>query len=341
MKKKYNIAVIGATGNVGREVLAILAERNFPVGTMHAVASRESLGKKVSFGEKDVLQIQTIDNINFQDVDIAFFAAGSEVSKNYAQSVAQQGCIVIDKSSYFRMNSKVPLVVPEVNPDAIALHNNIIATPNCSVTPIMVALKPLHDAAQIKRIVVSTYQSVSGAGKDGMTELFDQTKGTFMNQVAVANNFPKRIAFNVIPQIDDFMPSGATKEEWKMEVETKKILGKDIELSATCVRVPVFIGHSASVNVEFEKDLSLTEARKLLKSSKSITLLDKHEPGGYATPIDVVRDDNVFISRLRKDNTVDSGLNLWIVSDNLRKGAALNAIQIAELLINMSKKNGK
>jgi aspartate-semialdehyde dehydrogenase len=333
VKKKYNIAVIGATGNVGREVLSILAEREFPVGEIYAVASRASLGKDVSFGDEIVLKVKAIDEIDFKKIDIAFFAAGSAVSKEYAEAIAAQGCIVIDKSSYFRMKQDVPLIVPEVNPEAIKGHKNIIAAPNCSTIPLMVALKPLHDEAQIKRVVVSTYQSVSGAGKEAMSELYNQTKGTFMNQSPVANVFPKRISFNVIPQIDDFMPSGSTKEEWKMEVETKKILGKEVELVATCVRVPVFIGHSAAVNVEFEEELTILQARKLLKSAPGVTVMDKQEPGGYATPIDVVREDGVFVSRLRKDTSIDSALSMWVVSDNLRKGAALNAVQIAELLI--------
>jgi len=332
--KKYNIAVIGATGNVGREILSILDERKFPINNIHAVASQSSLGKDVSFGDERILKIQTIDSLDFKNIDIAFFAAGSAVSKEYASKAAADGCIVIDKSSHFRMNVNVPLIVPEVNASAMKNHKNIIASPNCSVIPLMVALKPLHEEAQIKRIVVSTYQSVSGAGKRAMNELHQQTKGIFMYQEPAIKEFPKRIAFNVIPHIDEFMGSGETKEEWKMTVETKKILGSEIELTATCVRVPVFIGHSASVNVEFEEDITVAHAKKLLKSAPGISVLDTHKDGGYATPIDVVRDDSVFVSRIRKDHTVDSGLNLWIVADNLRKGAALNAVQIAEVLIN-------
>jgi aspartate-semialdehyde dehydrogenase len=331
--KKYNIAVIGATGNVGRELLFILDERKFPVNNVYAVASKSSLGKEVSFGDIEILKIQAIDSLDFSKIDIAFFAAGSEVSKQYAKKAAAAGCIVIDKSSHFRMNPDVPLIVPEVNPETIKNHKNIIASPNCTVIPLMVALKPLHDSAQIKRIVVSTYQAVSGAGKRAMDELFQQTKGILMYQEASIKELPKRIAFNVIPQVDDFMASGETKEEWKMAVETKKILGQEIELTATCVRVPVFVGHSAAVTVEFEENLSLADAKKLLKSAPGITIMDQNNDANYATPIDIVKDDNVFISRIRKDPTVDSGLSLWIVADNLRKGAALNAIQIAELLI--------
>ena len=331
--KKFNIAVIGGTGNVGREILAILAERSFPVKEIFAVASNSSLGKEVSFGEKEILKIVAIDSLNFSNIDFAFFAAGSEVSKNYAKKAAEAGCIVIDKSSFFRMNKDVPLIVPEVNSDAMEGHKNIIASPNCSVIPMVMALKKLHEEAQIKRIVVSTYQSVSGKGKDAMDELFKQTKSILMYQETEQKIFPKRIAFNVIPQIDDFMPSGETKEEWKMTAETKKILGNEIEVTSTCVRVPVFIGHSVAVNVEFEEDISVSTARKLLKKMAGVTIIDDLEDGAYATPIDIVREDDVFVSRIRKDPTVDSGLNLWIVSDNLRKGAALNAVQIAEALI--------
>lgn len=333
MKKKYNVAVIGATGNVGREVLSILAERKFPVENVYAIASQASLGKEVSFGEEEILKISSLNELDFKNIDIAFFAAGSRISKEYAKVAAESGCIVIDKSSHFRMNKKVPLVIPEVNPESIEIHENIIASPNCSVIPIIVALKPLHDSAQIKRIVVSTYQSVSGAGKKAMDELFNQTKGLFLHQEQEPQEFTKRIAFNVIPHIGEFMPSGETIEEWKTVVETKKILGDTIEVISTCVRVPVFVGHSASVNVEFEEDITPAQARKILEKANGITLIDKIQDGGYATPVDSVRDDSVFVSRIRKDPTVDSGLNLWVVGDNLRKGAALNAVQIAELLI--------
>ncbi len=332
-KERYNIAVIGATGNVGREVLSILDERNFPIDNIYAVASSASLGKEVSFGDQRILKITTIDNIDFKNIDIAFFAAGSKVSKEYGQKVADAGCIVIDKAAHFRMNPKVPLIVPEVNPEALEGHKNIIASPNCSVIPLMVALKPLHDAAQIKRIVVSTYQSVSGKGKKAMDELFNQTKGMLMYQETTASEFPKRIAFNVMPHIDEFMPSGLTKEEWKMEVETKKILGEEVNITSTCVRVPVFVGHSAAVNVEFEENITAAQAKKILQSAQGVEVMDKQQDAGYATPIDVVRDDSVFISRIRKDSSIDSGLSMWIVTDNLRKGAALNAVQIAELLI--------
>lgn len=331
--KKYNIAVIGATGNVGREILSILDERKFPVNNVYVVASSASFGKEVSFGDTVILKIESIDNLDFKNIDIAFFVAGSSVSKEYANIAAKAGCIVIDKSSHFRMNPNVPLIVPEVNPEEIKNHKNIIASPNCTVIPLVAALKPLHDAAQVKRIVVSTYQAVSGAGKRALDELFQQTKAILMYQEASIKEFPKRIAFNVIPQVDEFMGSGETKEEWKMTVETQKILGKEIQITSTCVRVPVFVGHSAAVNVEFEENISLSDAKKILKSSPGITVVDQNRDSGYVTPIEIVREDNIFISRIRKDPTVDSGLSLWIVSDNLRKGAALNAVQIAELLI--------
>ncbi len=331
--KKYNIAIIGATGNVGRELLSILAERNFPISNIHAIASPSSLGKEVSFGEEKILKSQTIDAIDFSKIDIAFFAAGSAVSKEYAEKVAAKGCIVIDKSSFFRMRADIPLIVPEVNIEAIKNHKNIIASPNCSTIPLVMALKPLHDHAYVKRIIVSTFQSVSGAGKRAMDELFQQTKGMFIYQEPIIKEMPKRISFNVIPQIGDFMQSGETLEEWKISVETKKILGKDVEVHATCVRVPVFVSHSASINAEFEENISLAEARKLLKAAPGVTFYDHHKDGGYITPIDAVREDAVFVSRLRKDSSVDSALSLWAVTDNLRKGAALNAVQIAEKLI--------
>ena len=332
--KKYNIAVVGATGNVGREVLSMLAEREFPVDNIYAIASSGSFGKKVSFGEETILHVTTMDKVDFSQVDFAFFAAGSHVSKEYAEKIAKQGCIVIDKSSYFRVHKNVPLIVPEVNPEDLKNHNNIIACPNCTVIPLVVALKPLHEKAEIKRVVVSTYQAVSGAGKEAMDELFNQTKSMFGHQPSNEGKiFPKRIAFNVIPQIDDFMANGNTKEEWKMEIEAKKILGNEIELTATCVRVPVFIGHSAAVNVEFEEELTVVDARKILKKSPGIEIFDKQEDGGYITPMEAVRDDAVFVSRIRKDNSCANGLNFWLVTDNLRKGAALNAVQIAETLI--------
>lgn len=334
MKDSYNVVVVGATGNVGREVLSVLSERNFPVNKIYAVASKASLGKKVSFGEEEILEVKAIDSIDFKDIDFAFFAAGSAVSKEYAEEIASKGCIVIDKSSYFRNKKHVPLIVPEVNPEDLDGHKNIIASPNCSVIPIMVALKPLHDAAQIKRLVISTYQSVSGAGKKAMDELYSQTKGIFTYQTIEPAALPKRIAFNVIPHIGDFQNTGSTSEEWKVEMETKKILGNEINVTATCVRVPVFVGHSAAVNVEFEENISLAEVKKLLKSAKGIELFDRVEDNVYATPLDVVRDDKVLVSRVRKDHSLDSGINMWVVADNLRKGAALNAVQIAELLIN-------
>lgn len=331
--KKYNIAVIGATGNVGQELLTILSEREFPVNKIHAIASRDSIGKEVSFGDKEVLRVSAIDELDFSQVDIAFFAAGEQVSKEYAQKAADKGCIVIDKSSYFRMNSKVPLIVPEVNPEDVFEHKNIIASPNCTVIPLMLVLKPLDDEAQIKRVVVSTYQSVSGAGKEAMDELYNQTKGMFIYKNPEMSIFPKRIAFNVIPQVDDFTSSGFTKEEVKMELESKKILGEEIAITATCVRVPVFVGHSAAVNIEFSEEISPATAKKLLSNFPGITVIDSHQNGGYATPIDVVKEDAVFVSRIRKDATVEHGLSLWVVSDNIRKGAALNSVQIAELLI--------
>ncbi|WP_353200851.1 aspartate-semialdehyde dehydrogenase [Sandarakinorhabdus sp.] len=336
----YKIVVVGATGNVGREMLNILAEREFPIAEIAAVASSRSVSEKVEFGETGrEIKVQNLEHFDFTGWDIALFACGSGPTKIYAPKAAAQGCVVIDNSSLFRMDHDVPLIVPEVNPEAIDGYKkrNIIANPNCSTAQMVVALKPLHDAAIIKRVVVSTYQSVSGAGKDGMDELFTQSRAIFVGDDPVQNKFTKRIAFNVIPHIDSFVGpesgmDGYTKEEWKMTVETRKILDPDIEVTATCVRVPVFVGHSEAINVEFEMPLSVAKAQSLLREAPGIMLVDKREDGGYVTPIECVGDYATFVSRVRKDPTVEHGLALWCVSDNLRKGAALNAVQIAELL---------
>src|SRR5580700_7150685 len=331
----YKVAVVGATGNVGREILAILAERTFPADEVVALASRRSLGVEVSYGEA-TLKIKALEHCDFSDVDICLMSAGSSVAKEWAPKIAAAGAVVIDNSSCWRYDADVPLVVPEVNAHAIAdfRKRGIIANPNCSTAQLVVALKPLHDKAKIKRVVVSTYQSVSGAGKDAMDELFAQTKAVFQINEVETKKFPKRIAFNIIPQIDTFMEDGYTREEWKMVVETKKILDPKIKLSATCVRVPVFVGHSEAVNIEFENPISPDEAREILRRSPGCLVIDKHEPGGYVTPYEAAGEDATYISRIRADATVDNGLVLWCVSDNLRKGAALNAIQIAEVLIN-------
>jgi len=336
----YKVVVVGATGNVGREMLNILAERQFPLDDIAAVASSRSVGDKVEFGETGrEIKVQNLEHFDFTGWDIALFAAGSGPAKIYAPKAASQGCVVIDNSSLFRMDHDVPLIVPEVNPEAIDGYKKrmIIANPNCSTAQMVVALKPLHDAAIIKRVVVSTYQSVSGAGKDGMDELFTQSRAIFVGDEPVNEKFTKRIAFNVIPHIDSFLGpdsgmDGYTKEEWKMTVETRKILDPDIEVTATCVRVPVFVGHSEAINVEFEMPLSVAKAQSLLREAPGIMLVDKREDGGYVTPIECVGDYATFVSRVRKDPTVEHGLALWCVSDNLRKGAALNAVQIAELL---------
>ena len=331
----FKVACVGATGNVGREMLNILDERAFPADEVVALASRRSLGTEVSFGDR-TLKVKALENYDFSDVDICLMSAGGEVSKEWSPKIAAQGAVVIDNSSAWRYDSDVPLVVPEVNADAAAgfTKRNIIANPNCSTAQLVVALKPLHDAATIKRVVVSTYQSVSGAGKDAMDELFSQTKSVYTNDDLVTKKFPKRIAFNVIPQIDVFMEDGYTKEEWKMLAETKKILDPKIKLTATCVRVPVFISHSEAVNVEFEKPITPDEAREILRKSPGCLVIDKREPGGYATPYEAAGEDATYISRIREDATVENGLAFWCVSDNLRKGAALNAIQIAEVLVN-------
>jgi aspartate-semialdehyde dehydrogenase len=330
----YKVAVVGATGNVGREILATLAGREFPVDEVVALASERSVGKEVSFGEDEVLRCQDLAKFDFKGFDIGLFSPGAKVSAVHAPRAAKAGCIVIDNTSQFRMDPEIPLVVPEVNPDAIAGYTkrNIIANPNCSTIQMVVALKPLHDLARIKRVVVATYQSVSGGGKEAMDELYNQTRAIYMAGPIVKNKFPKQIAFNAIPQIDVFMEDGSTKEEWKMKVETKKILDPNIDVVATCVRVPVFVGHSEAINLEFENPISVEEAFDALQSAPGVILEDRREPGGYITPVECVGDDATFVSRVRLDTTVPHGLSLWVVSDNLRKGAALNAIQIAEHL---------
>ena len=330
----YRIAVVGATGNVGREMLNILDERAFPVDEIAVLASRKSLGTEVSFGEK-TLTTKDLDTFDFTGWDMALFAVGSEATKKYAPLAAKAGCVVIDNSSLYRYDPDVPLIVPEVNAEAVHGYakKNIIANPNCSTAQMVVALKPLHDRAKIKRVVVSTYQSVSGAGKGGIDELWDQTKSMYNpTDDKPPKQFTKQIAFNVIPHIDVFMDSGETKEEWKMVAETKKIVDPKIKVTATCVRVPVFVGHSEAVNIEFEDFLDEDEARDILREAPGVMVIDKREDGGYVTPVECVGDFATFISRIRQDSTIDNGLNLWCVSDNLRKGAALNAVQIAELL---------
>jgi aspartate-semialdehyde dehydrogenase len=331
----YKVAVVGATGNVGREMLNILAERGFPADEVVALASRRSLGVEVSYGDR-VLKCKALENFNFADTDFCLMSAGSEISKDWSPKIGKQGCVVIDNSSCFRYDDAVPLIVPEVNADAITgfTKKNIIANPNCSTAQLVVALKPLHDAAKIKRVVVATYQSVSGAGKDAMDELFNQTKAIYVNDSVEPDKFTKRIAFNVIPHIDVFREDGYTKEEWKMSAETAKILDPKISLTATCVRVPVFVGHSEAVNVEFENAISAEQAREILREAPGILVVDKQEDGGYVTPFEATGEDATYISRIREDKTVKHGLNFWCVSDNLRKGAALNAIQIAEVLVN-------
>jgi aspartate-semialdehyde dehydrogenase len=331
----YKVAIVGATGNVGREMLNVLSERNFPIDELHALASRRSVGTEVSFGDK-TLRCKDLETFDFKGIDICLMSAGSAVSKEYSPRIGAKGCIVIDNSSHWRYDQDVPLIVPEVNAAAIAGYKkkNIIANPNCSTAQLVVVLKPLHDAATIKRVVVSTYQSVSGAGKDAMDELWSQTKGKYVpGQEVDPKLFPKPIAFNVIPHIDVFMEDGYTKEEWKMLAETKKILDPKIKLTATCVRVPVFVGHSEAVNIEFAKPISADEAREILRNAPGISVVDKREPGGYITPVEAAGEFDTFVSRIREDTTVENGLALWIVSDNLLKGAALNAVQIAEALV--------
>ncbi len=332
----YKIAVVGATGNVGREMLNILDERKFDVDKIAVLASRRSLGTEISFGDR-TLKTQDLDTFDFSGWDIALFAVSSEATKKYAPIAAKSGCLVIDNSSLYRYDPAIPLIVPEVNADAIEGYKNkmIIANPNCSTAQMVVALKPLHDRATIKRVVVSTYQSVSGGGKEAVDELWNQTKGIYVpGQEVAPNKFTKQIAFNVIPHIDDFMEDGTTKEEWKMMVETKKIIDKNIKVTATCVRVPVFVGHAESINIEFEDFLDEDEARDILREAPGVMVIDKREDGGYVSPIECVGDYATFISRIRQDSTIDNGINLWCVSDNLRKGAALNAVQIAEVYVN-------
>ena len=331
----YRVAVVGGTGNVGREMLQTLASREFPADDVAVLASPRSTGMEVSFGEERVLKVQRLDQYNFKGTDIVLSSPGAKVSAEFAPKAASLGAVVIDNTSCFRMDPDVPLVVPEVNPQAIGDYRKkgIIANPNCSTIQMVMALKPLHDIARIRRVVVATYQSVSGAGKDAMEELFNQTRGIYMNQQVTKERFTKQIAFNCIPHIDVFMEDGQTKEEWKMMVETKKILDPAIKVSATCVRVPVFISHSEAVNIEFEHPLSVEEARAALKAAPGVSVVDLRANEGYATPVEVAGEDNVYVSRIREDPTIENGLSLWIVGDNLRKGAALNAVQIAERLI--------
>ena len=337
MQVGYRVVVAGATGNVGREMLNILAEREFPIDDLAVLASSRSAGDMADFGETGKqYKIQNIEHFDPTGWDMALFAIGSEATKVYAPKFAAAGCTVIDNSSLYRMDPDVPLIVPEVNPEAIDGYKtrNIIANPNCSTAQMVVALKPLHDAAKIKRVVVATYQSVSGAGKEGMDELFQQTRAVFVADPVEAKKFTKRIAFNVIPHIDVFMEDGYTKEEWKVLAETKKMLDPKIKVTCTAVRVPVFIGHSESVNIEFENEITADQARDILREAPGCLVIDKRENGGYITPVESAGEDATYISRIREDATVENGLNLWVVSDNLRKGAALNAVQIAELLIN-------
>ena len=330
----FKIAVAGATGNVGREMLNILDERGFPADEVVALASRRSVGTEISYGDR-ILKVKALEGYDFSDTDICLMSAGGSVSREWSPKIGKQGCVVIDNSSAWRYDADVPLIVPEVNPDAIDQFSrrNIIANPNCSTAQLLVALKPLHEAATIRRVVVATYQSVSGAGKEGMDELFEQTRAVFVADPISARKFTKRIAFNVIPHIDVFMEDGSTKEEWKMVAETKKMLDPKIRLTATCVRVPVFIGHSEAVNIEFEKPISADEAREILREAPGCLVVDKHEDGGYVTPLESAGEDATYISRIREDPTIENGLNMWVVSDNLRKGAALNTVQIAELLV--------
>jgi aspartate-semialdehyde dehydrogenase len=335
----YKVAVVGATGNVGREMLSILEERQFPVDEVFALASRRSIGTEVSFGDR-TLKCQDLEQFDFRGIDFVLMSAGSAVSKEWSPRIGAQGAMVIDNSSCWRYDAEVPLVVPEVNAHALEEYmrrktrRNIIANPNCSTAQLVVVLKPLHDLARIKRVVVATYQSVSGAGKEAMDELWNQTKGVFVTDTPEPRKFTKQIAFNVIPHIDVFMEDGFTKEEWKMMAESKKILDPKIKLTATCVRVPVFVGHSEAVNIEFERPITAEEARETLREAPGVLVVDKRENGGYVTPVECVGDFATFVSRIREDGTVENGLNLWVVSDNLRKGAALNTVQIAEALIN-------
>jgi len=330
----YKVAVVGATGNVGREMLSILAEREFPADDVIAIASSQSIGKQVSFGEDDVLDVQALDTFDFRGIDIVLSSPGAKVSAAYAPRAAKAGAVVIDNTSQFRMDPDVPLVVPEINPQAIAGYQKrgIIANPNCSTIQMVVALKPLHDLARLKRVVVATYQSVSGAGRAAMDELFSQTRAVYVNDPVKSEHHTKQIAFNVIPHIDVFMDDGATKEEWKMAVETRKILDPDIAVIATCVRVPVFIGHAEAVHCEFARPLTVAAARQALRTAPGVMVLDQRDDGGYMTPAEAAGEDAVYVSRIRSDPTTTNGLAMWVVCDNLRKGAALNAVQIAEIL---------
>jgi len=330
----FKVAVAGATGNVGREMLNILAERDFPCAQVVALASRRSLGTEVSFGDK-TLKAQVLDTYDFSDTDICLMSAGGAISKEFSPKIGVAGCVVIDNSSQWRYHDEIPLIVPEVNADAVYgfTKHNIIANPNCSTAQLVVVLKPLHDAARIKRVVVSTYQSVSGAGKQGQDELFEQSRAVFVADPITVKQFTKRIAFNVIPHIDVFMEDGTCKEEWKLVAETKKMLDPAIKLTATAVRVPVFISHAEAVNIEFEHSLTAAQAQEILRHSPGVQVVDRREDGGYTTPYEAAGEDDVFVSRIREDSTVENGLNLWVVADNLRKGAALNAVQIAELLV--------
>ncbi len=331
----YRVVVVGATGNVGREILNTLVERKFPISEIQAVASSISIGQRVSFGDDDILDVIPITDFDFTGFDFALFAAGSLVSAEFGPIAAEAGCIVIDNSSHFRQEQEIPLIVPEVNPGALSCYQecNIIANPNCVTIPLTMALKPLHDAAGLKRVVVSTYQSVSGAGRAAMDELFNQTRAIFMNQPVIKEEFPKQIAFNIIPQVDSFLPDGTTFEETKVSVETQKILDAEVGMAVTCVRVPVFIGHSIAVAVELENPLSVEEARALWRKFPGLSVIDYRQEDGYVTPAEVVGEDSVFLSRIRSDKSVENGLLFWIVSDNLRKGAALNAVQIAETIV--------
>ncbi len=331
----YKIAVVGATGAVGRELLTTLAEREFPIDELVPLASERSAGKEVTFGEDEVLKVRDLASFDFKGTDIVLSSPGAKASAEFSPIAARAGAVVIDNTSHFRMDPDVPLVVPEVNPDAIAGYGrrNIIANPNCSTIQMVVALKPLHEIARINRIVVATYQSTSGGGKDKMDELFNQTRGVYVNEPVKPEEFTKQIAFNVIPHIDVFMEDGATKEEWKMAAETKKILDPGIKVAATCVRVPVFIGHAEAINIEFDSPIDEDEAREALRAAPGVTLIDHRVNDGYVTPVECVGEDAVFVSRLRTDPTVEYGLSMWVVSDNLRKGAALNAVQIAERLV--------
>ncbi|GAB5468899.1 MAG: aspartate-semialdehyde dehydrogenase [Rhodospirillales bacterium] len=331
----YRVAVVGATGNVGREILKTLSERDFPADDVVALASSRSVGAEVSFGEEEVLKVQDLSNFDFKGIDLVLSSPGAKVSAHFAPLAARRGAVVIDNTSHFRMDPDVPLVVPEVNAHALVGYErrHIVANPNCSTIQLVTALKPLHDLVPITRVVVATYQSVSGAGKEAMEELFRQTRAIYVNDAITPEQFPKQIAFNVIPQIDSFMEDGSTKEEWKMTVETKKILDPGIKLTATCVRVPVFIGHAEAVNVEFDGPIDVEEARAALRAAPGIAVVDHSADGGYVTPQESAGEDKVYVSRLRQDPTIDNGLNLWVVSDNLRKGAALNTVQIAESLV--------